>query len=124
MGRGYLPAKWRLVRNAVLVDLVILVAVGLVCWLADWRTLLQFGQGLVWAGVGAMIVGVSSLTGFWSATRRYPYQHSESAGVQSIHERARQAVKDEAQNFGFLILMGVAGVVSILVGALIQTVVG
>ncbi|MGA9350694.1 MAG: hypothetical protein WBW48_18075 [Anaerolineae bacterium] len=112
----------RFLRSVVLIDLGIFAAVGLVCWLGGWRTAYQYGGGLLGTGVAAIVIGLSSLMGGWGITRSFRYQYGQSVSEQGIHERTRQAIKDEARSYRFLILMAAVGVVSIAVGALIQTV--
>jgi hypothetical protein len=123
MGKqGYLSAILRFLGAVALIDLGIFALVGLGCWLGGWRTASQYGTGLVWAGIGAMVLGVLSIVGNWGLTRSPTYQYGLSVGVQNIYERTQQAIKDAAQGYGFFILMAVAGVVSVATGSLIQAV--
>jgi hypothetical protein len=112
----------RFLRTVVLIDLGIFATVGLVCWLGGWRTAYQYAGGLFWAGAAAIVIGLSSLMGGWGITRSFRYQYGQSVSEQGIYERTRQAIKDEARSYRFLILMAAVGVVSIAVGALIQTI--
>jgi hypothetical protein len=48
--RKLLAGVGRFAGVAALVELGIIIAVLLVCWLAGWNTIDQYGQALVWAG--------------------------------------------------------------------------
>ena len=122
--QGILPAFLRFMRTVVLIDLGIFVGVGLICWFGGWRTAYHYGNGLMLVGVAAMAAGVFSLAGGWGLTRDFSYQHAASAGVADTPERTRRELKDTGQRYGFLALMGVAGIVSIAFGILIQTAFG
>ncbi|MBM4467009.1 MAG: hypothetical protein FJ014_15900 [Chloroflexi bacterium] len=120
--QGVLTGILRFLGTVVLIDLGIFAAVGLVCWLGGWRTAYQYGGVLFWAGVAAIVIGLSSLMGGWGMTRNFTYLYGQSVSEQNIHERTRQAIKDEARSYWFLILMAAVGVVSIAVSTLIQTI--
>ena len=120
--QGSLPAILRFLRTAVLIDLGIFAAVGLVCWLGGWRTAYQYGEGLIWAGAAATVLGLLSVRGGWGITRGFGYLYAQSVSQQSIHERARQAIRDIAEGYRFLILMTAVGAISIAVGSLVQTI--
>ena len=120
--QGVLTDILRFLRTVVLIDLGIFAAVGLACWFGGWRTAYQYGGGLFWAGMAAIGLGLLSLMGGWGITRSFGYLYSQSVSEQGIHERTRQAIKDIAQSYGFFIRMTAVGVVSIALGALIQTI--
>lgn len=122
--RGYLATVLRFLRNAVLIDLGIFVAVGLVCWFGGWRTAGHYGNGLVWAGVAAISFGILGLWGNWSITQSPEYQYARSAGAAGIPERTKQHMKDINQNYALVILMSIVGVVSIASGILIHIIFG
>jgi len=106
----------------VLIDLGIFVAVGLICWFSGWRMIYHYSDGLVWAGVAAIVFGIFSLIGGWRGRTSFPYQYGRSAGEEDILERTRRDLKDTGQSYAFLVLMAVVGIVSIALGTLIQTV--
>jgi hypothetical protein len=119
--QGVLTGILRFLRTVVLIDLGILAAVGLVCLLGGWHTAYQYGGGLSLAGAVAIVIGLSSVVGGWGITRGGDYQYAQSVSEQDIQGRAQQAIEDIAQSYRFQILMTAVGVVSIAVGALIQT---
>ncbi len=122
--QGVLTGILRFLRTVVLINLGIFAGVGLICWFGGWRTAHQYGNGLMLAGVAAMVAGVFSLAGGWGLTRSFVYQHAASAGVDDTRERTRRELKDTGQRYGFLALMGVVGIMSIAFGILIQTAFG
>ena len=109
----------RYLRDVALIDLSILGIVGLICWFGGWRTVYDYGNGLIWAGVAAFLLGFASLLGGWKMTRSVDYQYAQTMGQDDISQRTRRDLKDLAQSYGFLIRMGVVGIVSIAIGELV-----
>jgi len=122
--REWFASVFRFLRPVVLIDLGIFAFVGLVCWFGGWRTAHHYGNGLMLAGVAAVLIGISSLLGGWGLTRSVDYQYARSVGEDSIGERTKRDLKDVARSYGFLIRMTVVGVVSYAFGLVIQTVFG
>ena len=123
MGKqGWLSGGWRFLRSVALVDAVIFLIVGLVCWTGGWRTIYQYGGGLFWAGMLAMIVGASSVRGTWGTSRRFETQYGLTVSEQGIHQRLRQQMADVTESNRFCVLMFAAALVSMVIGAVIQTV--
>lgn len=114
----------RFLRTVVLVDVGVFVAIGLVCWLFGWRTAYQYGRGLLWVGTAAILLGLASGTGGWVGTHAQDFetQCARSVGAQSSSERMQQDRDDALRSFGFQTLMTVAGVISLAVGWLIQSI--
>jgi hypothetical protein len=112
----------RVLRNALLVDICIFAAVGIICWFIDWRTFYLYGLGLMFAGVGAIGLGLLSIFGNWRVTRNFQYQFSRSASHMDINQRLTQEIRDTFGSNAFMIILLIAGIVSILVGYLLQAV--
>jgi len=122
--REWLASVFRFLRPVVLIDLGIFALVGLVCRLGGWRTAHHYGNGLMLAGVVAVVVGISSVFGGWGLTRGFDYQYARSAGEDTIGERTKRGLKDMARSYGFSVRMTVVGVVSYAFGLVIQTIFG
>jgi hypothetical protein len=120
--QGGLSGGWRFLRNVVLIDVAIFLIVGLVCWTGGWYTIYQYGGGLFWAGMLAIIIGASSVRGVWGTSRRFETQYGLTVSEQSIHQRMRQQMADVAESNRFCVLMFAAALVSMVIGAVIQTV--
>lgn len=115
-----LTAVLRFLRSIAYVDLGILVLVALICWLGDWLTAKQFGNGLLYAGVVAVGFGVSSVFGGWGVSRDSSVLYARSASAQSMIERTRQSGRDILQSYRFSIVWTVAGIIAVLAGSLLQ----
>ena len=113
----------RFVSIAALVQLSILIAVLLMGWLTGWwNTFDQYGQALVWAGVLAIGLGLTSIKGHYATTRSFDYQHSLSVTNQDSWERTKGNVAESMVIHRFLFLMVAVGCISILLGSLVQTI--
>lgn len=122
--RRFLRAIWRFLRTVVLINLAIFAGVGLICWLGGWRTLYQYGNGLMLAGAAALALGVYSVSGSWHGSRSFDYQYAASAGVDSVHKSANRERQEMNANYVFLGQMCVIGFLPIVVGILLQIVFG
>lgn len=58
----------RLLRNVVLLDVLIFMAVGAIYLIAGWRTIHQYGNALVWAGAIGMLLTLIGVG--WRNNRR------------------------------------------------------
>ncbi len=119
------------VRNVVLIDLVLLVIVGLICWLTGRRTFDQYGESLTLAGMLAIAVGLLSVGGNYSSIRNAGMigrvelnseLNSVDVSARTSSERARDSLIEVRKSFGCLQYMIGSGVISIAIGALIQSV--
>jgi hypothetical protein len=118
----YISAITRLLRKVALVELIILVAVGAVCWFGGWRMLSDFAGGLSWAGVLVLVFGCFSLMGGMKASGDFSYQQAQSVMSSSLHERTRQNMRDLEITNSFMSILGIAGLVAIALGQLIKVV--
>ena len=108
---------------AVLVQLGILIGVLLVGRLTGWwNTFDQYGQALVWAGVLAIGLGLTSIKGHYATTRSFDYQHSLSVTKQDSWERTKGDFVESMAIHRFLFLMVAVGCINILIGSLVQTI--
>jgi hypothetical protein len=122
--RRWFKAVWRFLRTLVLINLAIFGGVGLICWLGGWRTLDQYGNGLMLAGAAALAFGVYSVSGGWHGSRSFDYQFAASAGEDSVHKSANRERQEAGANYAFLGQMCVIGFLPIVVGILLQLVFG
>ena len=122
--RRWLKAILRFSRTVVLVNLGIFVAVGLICWLVGWRTLYQYGTGLMLAGTAALVFGAYSASGSWHGGRSFDYQYAASAGVDSFRKSANRERDEANSSYTFFGKMCVIAFLPIAVGILLQIVFG
>ena len=99
---------------------IILALTGLVCWWLGWRTLAEYGTGLIWAGFVVMIFGTFSLLGGTQLNDDFTYQYSKSVMPAPAHDRAQQNVNDLAAGFSFATWAFVAGILTSALGYILR----
>jgi hypothetical protein len=120
--QGHFQTMVRFLGTVAFVDVGILVAVILVCWLLGWRTASQYGNATFFAGIAVIALGVTSIAGGYGTTRSAIYKYGQSVGADTLDQSTRQDMKEIVRSYDFLYLMGAVGLVLVVVGALIQTV--
>ena len=109
-------AIWGYVRKILLIDTALIIITALVCWLGGWRTLNNYGTGLMIAGFGAIIIGGFTTFGGSQVARDPTYRYIQSVMPNSLAERTRKDWIDMLDSFSFLILLGSAGLLSMAGG--------
>ncbi len=120
-GEARSTAILRFLRKIAFVDLGILAFEALICWLGDWLTAKQFGNGLICGGMAVVAFGVYSVFGGWGLSRDPRVLYAQSASEQSMTERTKQSIRAAVRSYDLSIVWVVAGVIAILAGALVQT---
>jgi hypothetical protein len=115
---------WFFARSVLITVVVILVIVGLICWVVGWTAADQFGKALIVGGLISIVFGLFSVAGEMGITRSYTYQAAESAGEDTIYDRTRESQQNLADTMQSLFILGGAGIVSILIGLLIRAISG
>lgn len=110
---------WHFLRTVVIVDLGMAAFVAAVGLLLGWHSPREFGEGLIYAGVGACLVGAASVITSLGLSRGADYQLAQSVGVHSIDENVREAMKESKESYSFLWLMATVAVVAFLAGGVI-----
>jgi len=111
----------KLIRFVLLSNTVLAGLIAVVGYFRRWETGFQYGEGFSFGGFAIIGVGVLSLIGFWSSTRDFSYQYSQSAGNQSILDRSVQLSSEVLQKFSFQIDTILSGALAIVIGAILQT---
>ena len=114
----------RLLRRALIFAAVLFVITIVVCWFIGWRDFYLMGQGLFFAGVGAMALGFLSIVGNFNNRGSFGYQFSRSASHQDIGSRAKQDMRDVFATNAFMITMLITGFIVILIGYVFQLIGG
>ncbi len=120
MHRSLLKQVLKVLRSVLLYNLVLSGLVIAVGYFRHWETAFQYGEGFSFGGFAIIAIGALSLLGFWSSTRDFTYQHSQSAGNQSIPNRSAQLSAETLQKFGFQIDSLLSGAVAIAIGSILQ----
>lgn len=120
-------ALWRFLKLVLSVELILFAIVGLVYWLSGWQTAYQYGQGLIWGGIGAIGIGVLDLSYYWFkhlgdyTGRGYIADLILDKYRLKLKEKAiREHIKDPGGSYSLFLLMAIVGVIAIAVGVLIQ----
>ena len=109
-------AIWRYISKILLIDLAFLIVTALVCWLGGWRTITNFGTGLMIAGFAAFILGGITAFGGTTIARDPTYRYIQSVMPNSLAERTQKDWIDMMDSFSFLILLCSAGLISMAGG--------
>jgi len=99
-----------------LVELVIVMAIVMVGWWAGWSTAEQFKEAIQIAGILQIGFGFLGIKGNWEVTRSFEYQYSMSATSKDSWERTQQTLLDFAQSYAFMLVMFLAGGLSLIIG--------
>ena len=111
-----------IVRGTLIALVVLVIAAVLIWWVSEWSTLYQLGTLLIIGGILAMLLGIFAVSGGMRSTRSFEYQQAESASYASGHDRALESKQNLAEVYSFLIIMGAAGLISIIAGALLRAI--
>ncbi len=106
----------RLLGKILLADLIIFIIVGAVCWFGGWRTLENYGTGLMYGGIGAIMVAGLSALGGTEIARNPTYRYIQSVMSNSLSDRTKQNWLDNLESFSFFAWMGVAGILATAAG--------
>ena len=120
-GESRLRAILRVVGIIALAALGLMVVVVAICWFAGWRTASYISGGFTLAGVAAIAVGVLSTMGGWGLTRDPQYMYAQSVSHQDTASRTRQALGDSLRSYNLAIVATAAGILCIVISALLRT---
>jgi hypothetical protein len=112
-------AIWGYMIRILLIDLVIFLITGLICWLGGWHAINNFGVGLIIAGFCAFVLGGVTAFGGTQIARDPTYRYIQSVMPNSLFDRTRQDWIDMMDSFSFFIHMVSAGLLSMGVGWLV-----
>ncbi len=114
------PWKRLLIRILVynIINGVIVFGLG---WYFKWSTVFQYGGGIFIGGIILVGLGVLGLFGHWGSSRSGHYLIARSVSSQSSGDRNQQEVNDSMNQYSLMIQLTVAGIVSLVVGSVMQT---
>jgi len=111
----------RLLGRILLANLILFIIIGAICWLGGWRTLKNYSTGLMYGGMGAMILGGLTAFGATGVARDPTYRYIQSDMVNSLSDRTKQDWQENLESISFMVWMGVAGLIAIAAGYLLTT---
>jgi hypothetical protein len=120
--QGNTSLATHMLKGTLIALVVIVIAAILIWWVSEWNTLYQLGTLLIIGGILAMLLGIFAVSGGMRSTRSFEYQQAESAGYTTGHNRAVESKQNFAEVYSFLIIMGAAGLISIIAGAVLRTI--
>ena len=118
---SFLKVIGRFLGIVFLALLGISVVVAAIGWRMGWETLADYGQGLQLGGMFVVGIGLLGIRGNWEVTRSFGYQYSMSTTEQSGTQRTQQILADFVQSYNFMLVMFVAGGLSMLIGWLLES---
>ncbi|HML24278.1 MAG TPA: hypothetical protein PKD09_21665 [Aggregatilinea sp.] len=118
---GWLYRMGRALRRIAVIEVAI-VAVALVfSLLVGWRTTNEISLVVTIVGVLVFAIGPFSLIGGWGTTRTWNYQYVRTMEDNTAAHRRRQDAQEVARDAGLVFPSIVLGVLTMFVGAMIQT---
>ena len=115
---GKLVALGNFVKQLALIEIGILGLVGLICWLAGWRTFEQYANSVVGAGFVIMFFTTLSLGGGTVpfGSERYNFAMTFSPK----YDRAKDIMSKRDNNIAFGIFAGLSGLITVAIGLVLQ----
>ena len=117
---GKFVALGNFVKQLALIELGILGLVGLICWLAGWRTLADYANGLVAAGFVIMFFTALSLGGGTVPFGNTRYNFAKTFPRASTYDRAKDIMSKRDDNIAFGIFAGSSGLITLAMGLVLQ----
>jgi len=108
----------RIVRDVILSDIFIFLALGLIHLLAGWKTIHQYGNGLVWVGAIGLILLLASAG--WRDGRRQDLVALSQ--LMREHEVFYLLNRDNSGRARFLLVGLLALVISLAIGLILLSV--
>ena len=109
---GCLPFLGRYVRNALLIDIGVLIVVGVICWLGGWRQPAQFFEGVFIASLVTLMAGAASVLGGSGLLKNPEGLYLENRATSVPYEqRIRRMGVEMMESQSFLLQVGLAGIV-------------
>ncbi len=117
---GKLAALGNFVKQLALIEIEILGLAGLICWLAGWRTFEEYANRLVWAGVAIMIFAALSFFGGNVPLGNTRYNFAATLSRVSMYDRAKGVMSNRDDNLSFVTIAGLSGLVTVVIGLILQ----
>lgn len=108
-----------MVKRILLLTLVIIGLALCVCYLLGWRRILDYGQGICFAGVGVIIIGALTIDREHEFKSNIEYQLYKTAGTTDMLERQQQDIQALHSSYSFFFHALLIGILCIICGAFI-----
>ena len=110
----------RILGIVLLALLGIALVVAVIGWRMGWESAGEYARGLQLGGMFVIGIGLLGIRGNWEITRSFSYQYSMSTTEQTSTQRTQQILGDFIQSYNFMLVMFLAGGLSLLVGWLLE----
>lgn len=111
---------WSFIRKVAAVELFVLILVCITSGLLGYKTLFQFGEALLWAG----LVTIALATFLWmsqvGASQGFSLDYSRTVGHEGLHERMMRDFNERESSDSIFSLFFISGCLSLLLGILMQ----
>jgi len=111
----------RLLGRILLADLILFIIVGVVCWFGGWRTMEDFSAGLMYGGMGAILLAGLTALGGYGIARDSTIRYIQSAIPNWLNEGKKLDWQENLESVSFVLWVGVAGAIAIVIGYLLTT---
>ena len=118
---GFLKVLGRFLGIVILASLGVAIIVALIGWRLGWETLAEYGRGLQLGGMFVIGIGLLGIRGNWEVTRSFGYQYSMSTTQENSTQRTQRILGDFIQSYQFMLVMFLAGGLSLLIGWLMES---
>ena len=118
---GLLKVIGRFMGTVLLSLLGIVLIVAVIGWRMGWESVTAYGRGLQLGGMFIVGIGLLGIRGNWEVTRSFGYQYSMSTTKQSSTQRTQQILGDFIQSYTFMLVMFLAGGLSLLIGWILES---
>ena len=122
---GCFPLLGRLLRKAILLDLGAAAITAAVCWFSGWRTPAQYSDALFFAALVAIFIGGGSFLSGASLMRRPESIYLEERASTAPYQRRIQIMlADRLAGQSFMLQLGLAGALLMVVAILVSKLFG
>jgi hypothetical protein len=118
----WLPKVKRFVFEMAALLLAVFAANLGITWLLGWRSVYGYGQGLVFAGLSVIALGLLSLIGLGRVNGGPAYPYSQGSMPASLYQRAQHGLLNRQEDNALQLLLGVVGALAILLGTVIEAI--
>ena len=115
---GKLVALGNFVKQLALIEIGILGLVGLICWLAGWRSFEQYANNVIGAGFVIMFFTTLSLGGGTVPFGDTRYNFATTFTPR--YDRAKDIMSTRDNNISFGIFAGLSGLITPAIGLVLQ----
>ena len=116
---GFFATVAFIAKRVAIAEIVVIVLIGVICWLVGWRTLTEYATGLILAGFAVMFFGASGVLSGATLNGDFQHQYSKTVMPNSANQHLQQSMSDQTE-MSVIFLAGVIGVITIILGIVIK----